>query len=83
MAEIDTYDEYWLNKNNEEFFKISKSLSDWYVLHGYEVVNLFVTYTQEEVRYHIICEIPRHSLSDEERESIANTFIDCFDNDEE
>ena len=43
-------DEYWLNKNNEEFFKISKSLSDWYVLHGYEVVNVFVTYEQEEVQ---------------------------------
>lgn len=82
MAEIDVYDEYWLNKNNEEFFKITKSLSDWHVLHGYEIVNVFVHYEQEEVHYHIVCEATRDSLSDKEREAIANTFIHCFDDDE-
>lgn len=71
---------YYIKKDEHNYYRITKSLSDWYVLHGYEVVNTSLEYSDGVIeKFHIIVEVPKDSLSISHKYEISKTFIEMYE----
>lgn len=78
MAEDNEF--YYIKKDAINYYKISKSLADWYVLHGYEVINCSLTYLDgSTIKFHIILEVFKGMVSDQHKRHVADAFIEMID----